>query len=260
MGNIGKILICLFVSILETACVRSKNVEMIEECVAIDAGSMPTLTISTQKETNSKEDETMIFSKETESVSEISNYPDNINMEIKVSDILIPENIYLDEIPFMIVNIEHILEYNPELEKIEGQEGMNGHYNYWKDSGIEYVTYSSEKNLIGIILYNGNYSLANGIRVGMAETELLQMGYPFEKCEDETSSGLGAIVFGSSLLRDGKGPFKTIDYDYVYAYVGNVSENEAHDYDISEMTCYSIVLLIKDGVVNEIILDLPTAG
>ena len=146
------------------------------------------------------------------------------------------------------------------MEKIEGYEGANGHYNYWKGEGIEYVTHSSEKNLAGIVINNSDYSLANGIRVGMTELELNQTGYPFEKCKSEIDNGIGMIIFGSGLLRDEKGPLNMTDYDYIYAYVGSASADEIKNYGIDRTSCYSIVLLMKDDVIDEVILDLPTAG
>ena len=183
-----------------------------------------------------------------------------MKMEIGVSDILIPEIPYLAETPFMVADIEHVLVYDSELEKIEGYEGANGHYNYWKGEGIEYVTHSSQKNLAGIVINNSDYSLANGIRVGMTELELIQTGYPFEKCKSEIDNGIGMIIFGSGLLRDKKGPLNMTDYDYIYAYVGSASADEIKNYGIDRTSCYSIVLLMKDDVIDEVILDLPTAG
>lgn len=124
----------------------------------------------------------------------------------------------------MVADMEHILAYNSELEKIEGYEG------------------------------------ANGIRVGMTELELNQTGYPFEKCKSEVDSGIGMIIFGSGLLRDEKGPLNMTDYDDIYAYVGSASADEIQNYGIDGTSCYSIVLLMKDGVIDKVILDLPTAG
>lgn len=180
--------------------------------------------------------------------------------KIGVADILIPESSCLAATPFMASDMEHILEYDSELERVEGSEGANGHYIYWKGAGIEYVTYSTGNDLLGVILNHDSYSLANGIQTGMAESELLQTGYPFDKYENAEDSGPGAVIFGSGLLRDEEGPLNTTDYDSIYAYAGTVSAEEVHAYGIREDTCYSIVLLIKDGVVNKVILDMPAAG
>jgi len=184
----------------------------------------------------------------------------DIKKEPGISDILIPENVYLAEIPFMAFDIHSILEDCSELEKFSGPEGANGHYNYWKESGITYVTYSAWDEPVGVILSDGRYSLANGIQAGMTEEDLIRTGYPFEKYESGTSEGKGAVVFGSGLLRDESGPLNTTDYDSIYAYVGTVSADEAQEYGITEMSCYSIVLPIKDGIISKVILDLPTAG
>ena len=94
----------------------------------------------------------------------------------------------------------------------------------------------------------------------MTELELIQTGYPFEKCKSEIDNGIGMIIFGSGLLRDKKGPLNMTDYDYIYAYVGSASADEIKNYGIDRTSCYSIVLLMKDDVIDEVILDLPTAG
>ena len=271
MRKVGKVLICLSVCVLGAACARTENIETIEESSVMVPASMPMSEIIaqeyaiTQEETDSKENEepvTIISSVEAESVNEQSEHQDNIDMkmEIGVSDILIPEIPYLAETPFMVADIEHVLVYDSELEKSDGYEGANGHYNYWTGEGIEYVTHSSQKNLAGIVINNSDYSLANGIRVGMTELELIQTGYPFEKCKSEIDNGIGMIIFGSGLLRDKKGPLNMTDYDYIYAYVGSASADEIKNYGIDRTSCYSIVLLMKDDVIDEVILDLPTAG
>ncbi len=180
--------------------------------------------------------------------------------KIGVADILIPESSCLAETPFMVSDMEHILEEDSELERVDGSEGANGRYIYWKGAGIEYVTYSTGNDLLGVVLHHDSYSLANGIQTGMAESELLRIGYPFDKYESAEDSGSGAVIFGSGLLRDEAGPLNTADYDSIYVYAGTVSAEEAQAYGISEGACYSIVLLIKDGVVNKVILDMPAAG
>lgn len=242
-----RVLICLAVCVLGTACARTENVEITgESSVMVPASTQMSETITQeyviiQEGTSSRESE--------ESV------------EIGISDILIPESVYFAEIPFMAVDIHDVLENSSELEKFSGREGANGHYNYWKGIGIEYVTYSSGgESVIGVILSDSSYSLANGIQVGVAEEDLIKAGYPFEKYESSTSVGRGTLVFESALLRDEDSPLNTTDYDYIYAYIGTVSAEEAQDYGITATSCYSIVLLIKDGIINKVILDLPTAG
>lgn len=245
MRKIGRILICLSICVLEVACVQ-----VVEKPVRISASAITSETMDLNKD-----EEPVNANTQSEYQSDM-----DIKEEIEILDILIPEIPYLAETPFMVADIEHVLAYDSELEKIEGYEGANGHYNYWKDEGIEYVTHSSEKKLAGIIINNSDYSLANGIQVGMTELELLQTGYPFEKCKSEVDSGIEMIIFGSGLLRDEKGPLNMTDYDDIYAYVGSASVDEIKNYGIDRTSCYSIVLLMKDGVIDKVILDLPTAG
>lgn len=248
-----RVLICFAVCVLGTACACTENVDITEESpVMVPASTQMPETITQeyviiQEGTSSRESE--------ESV------------KIGISDILIPESVYLAEIPFMAVDIHDVLDNSSELEKFSGREGANGHYNYWKGTGIEYVTYSSGgepasgvEPVIGVILSDSSYSLANRIQAGMAEEDLVKAGYPFEKYESGTSAGRGDLVLESALLRDENSPLNTTDYDYIYAYIGTVSADEAQDYGITATSCYSIVLLIKDGIINKVILDLPTAG
>ncbi len=239
MKKIGRIIICLSVCVLEVTCVQVE-----EKPVRTSASAITSETIA-QGNANAP--------------SEYQSDMD-IETEIEISDILIPEIPYLAETPFMVADIDHVLAYDSELEKNEGYEGGNGHFNYWKGDGIEYVTHSSGKNLAGIVINSSDYSLANNIRVGMTELELIQAGYPFKKCNSEVDNGIEMMILGSGLLRDEKGPLNMTHYDYIYAYVGSASADEIKNYGIDGTSCYSIVLLMKDGVIDKVILDLPTAG
>lgn len=254
MGEIGKILICLSICALEAACVQGEKDPV---RISVSAATSEPITQGDsmiQGEMDPDENEGSV----NENVQ--SEYQDDMDTEIGISDILIPESPYLSEVPFMAADLEHVLTYDPELEKVEGYDSGNGHFNYWKGIGIEYVTYFTDNDIVGMIINSSDYSLANRIRVGMTESELLQTGYPFEKYESETNSGRGAIVFGSGLLNDEIGPLNTIDYDHIYAYVGSASDDEVSYYEITGTICYSVVLLMKDDVVDTIVLDLPTAG
>ncbi len=163
MRKVGKVLICLSVCVLGAACARTENIETIEESSVMVPASMPMSEIIaqeyaiTQEETDSKrkrracDNNIICRSRKCKRTVRAS---DNIDMkmEIRVSDILIPEIPYLAETPFMVADMEHVLVYDSELEKIEGYEGANGHYNYWKGEGIEYVTHSSQKRILQELL------------------------------------------------------------------------------------------------------------
>lgn len=190
-----------------------------------------------------------------------TNEPQDIaKNELMVQDILIPEDACLKNTPFMTGNMECVLEYEPNLERIKSEEGANGYFNYWIGDGIEYVTFAEDRDIVGVII-NNSYSLNCGLKIGMKETELREHFPMMEKCEKgDLKKGDGLIAFNSSIMNDEIGPLQTTEYDCAYAYVGRASDEEVEEYQINVTIAYSVVAFIKDGMVCKIVLDLPMAG
>lgn len=185
---------------------------------------------------------------------------DIIKNELMIQDILIPEDECLKNTPFMTGNMECVLEYETDIERIKSEEGANGYFNYWIGDGIEYVTFAEAMDIIGVVI-SDNYSLNCGLKIGMKESELLEHFPMMEKCEKgDLKKGDGLIAFSSSIMNDEMGPLQTTEYDCAYAYVGRASDEEVEKYQINVTITYSVVAFIKDGMVCKIVLDLPTAG
>lgn len=183
----------------------------------------------------------------------------NESQVFRADDVFVSEDTVLSDKPFMSINIEDVQNKRGELEKTESTAGSNGHFIYWKADGIVYVTHSSGQELISLFISKDEVSLNCGLKVGMTEAEISQLKMPFEKFAgkdlfDETKS----IAFGSFSRYDNS-PLNLEGVESVYVYVGAVPESDMIEYNMGT-TCISIIAAVKEGVVTDIILDMPTAG
>lgn len=178
-----------------------------------------------------------------------------------INDIFVSGKPFVEERPFMLININDIISTGRALEKTESTEHANGHFIYWKDEGITYVTHSTGTNLVSLILNKSGLALNCGLKIGMKETEIQSLGLTFEKfVKEDLLDESKSLTFAGSLMRDEKNPINTEDFDSLYVYVGSIPEEEMVEYGINTTSCVSIVALIKDETISNIILDMPTAG
>ena len=72
--------------------------------------------------------------------------------ELTIQDILISEDECLKNTPFMAGSVECILAHYSDMEQIRSEEGANGYFNYWIGDGIEYITYSEDPDIAGVVI------------------------------------------------------------------------------------------------------------
>lgn len=178
-----------------------------------------------------------------------------------INDILVSGNPFGEDRPFMLIDINDITLTRDTLKKTESTEYANGHFIYWEDEGIIYVTHSTGTNLISIILGKSGLALNCGLKIGMREAEIQSLGLTFEKfTKEDLLDESKSIAFASNFIRDEKNPINTEDFDSLYVYVGEIPEEELIEYEINTTSCVSIVALIKNEAISKIILEMPTAG
>lgn len=195
------------------------------------------------------------------SSSEVNLTEDHIPGVFSVNDIFVLGSPVLNHVPFMLVTIDDIPSGKDKLEEIASTDHSNGHFIYWKDEEITYVTHSSGQDLVSVILNGDSFSLNCGLKTGMTEAEVLQMNLFFKRFEKEDlHTDSKSIAFASNIFRDEKSPINTEDFDSLYVYVDSIPEKDMDEYGITSTSCISIVALMKDGAVSTIILDMPTAG
>lgn len=178
-----------------------------------------------------------------------------------INDILVSGKPFGEDRPFMLININDITSTGHALKKTESTERANGHFIYWEDEGIIYVTHSSDTHLVSLILKKGELALGCGLKIGMKEPEIQSLNLPFEKfVKEDLLDESKSIAFASNVIRDEKNPISTEDFDSLYVYIGSIPEEEMVEYGINTTSCVSIVALIKNETISNIILDMPTAG
>lgn len=178
-----------------------------------------------------------------------------------INDIFVSGKPFREDRPFMLVNINDIASAGHALKKTESVERANGHFIYWEDEGIIYVTHSSDTHLVSLILNRSGSALNCGLKIGMKEPEIQLLDLPFEKFEkEELFDESKSLTFASNVIRDEKNPINTEDFDSLYVYIGSIPEEEMLEYRINTTSCVSIVAFIKNETVSNIILDMPTAG
>lgn len=184
--------------------------------------------------------------------------------EVKYEYIFVPEDPCLSNKPFMTVSVNDILKYYPDLKKTDSEEGANGHFVFFDSDGITYISHSAANgNVVGLVIYNDNYSLNCGIKPGMSESTLIkEIPFMDKYTKEDILSGEGkcGMIFSSMLLRDRISPLNNADYDSAYACITAPGEDERLKYGSSYTIPYTIIALIKDKKVNKIILDMPTAN
>jgi len=209
------------------------------------------------------------------SSEQVAEYSENktVKNELLLEDLFIPEDECLKDASFMTANImESILKYYPDLVPVKSEERLNGHFNYWKRDGIEYITagheyyrteYGADGNeteviekyegmeVMGLSIVSG-CSFSCGLRLGMTESELKQY-FPCMEKRDEKE-------LRSMIMRDKMGPLQTTDFDCAYYYNRGASDEEVEKYHILRSIAYSVTAFIKDGVVCKLFLDSPTSN
>lgn len=178
-----------------------------------------------------------------------------------INDILVSGNPFGEDRPFMLIDINDITSIGHVLKKTESIEHANGHFIYWEDEGIIYVTHSTGTHLVSLILNKSGLALNCGLKIGMKEPEIQSLGLPFKKfVKEDLLDESKSLAFDSNVIRDEKNPIKTEDFDSLYVYVGAMPEEEMVKYGINTTSCVSIVAIIKNETISNIILDMPTAG
>lgn len=178
-----------------------------------------------------------------------------------INDILISGTPLGEDRPFMLIDINDITLTRHTLKKTESTERANGHFIYWEDEGIIYVTHSTDTKLISLILGKSEVALNCGLKIGMKEAEIQSLDLTFKKfTKEDLLDESKSIAFASNFIRDEKNPINTEDFDSLYVYVGAIPEEELIEYEIHTTSCVSIVALIKNETISKIILDMPTAG
>ncbi len=258
------ITIILFASLL-TGCSHNK----IDETLSTTSNKSSSSNFDTLSSSISSSEFDLTDERENEEESpinsEIKNQEEvitpNIPNAFNVHDILVPEVPILDTIPFMLANIEEIQALEYKLEKTESTEHANGYYIYWKDKGIVYVTHSSGRDLVSVILSEDGLSLNCGLKIGMTEAEILQLNLTFKKySREDFLDDSKSIALGTNFIKDEENPLHKEDFDALYVYFGALPNDQMAEYGIHTTSCISIVATIKDGIISNIFLDMPTAG
>jgi hypothetical protein len=195
---------------------------------------------------------------ETKQTENISTPQDSNNKEgnrIDRNEIFIKDHPLLKNTPFYTTTIDNIKEKCPEnLNITYSEESADGHFTYYKGDGIIYIT-AEDGSLFSVILTNNNYEFNCGFKVGMNESEISNLGIPFNKYNKD-EIGVNKKIY-SYLLGFKTGPLSMFDFDKLYYYKATLCDDKVISYN---GRCIGLMAFMKDGKLIAVCTDWPNAN
>ena len=171
---------------------------------------------------------------------DLSNKEEN---RINKEDIFIKNHPLLKNTPFYMTTIDKIKEKYPEkLDITNSEERVDGNFIYYKGDGIVYIT-REDGSLYSVILTNNNYEFGCGLKVGMDESDISNLGFSF-KVYNSDEIGVDKKV-STYLLSCKIGPLSMFDFDTLYYYSATL--DNGNEKDGFTGYCLGLMALMKDG-------------
>lgn len=170
-------------------------------------------------------------------------------------DIYIKNHPLLEKTPFYTATIDDIKENCSEVLDISySEERIDGGFTYYKGDGITYIT-AEDGRLYSVILTNDDYKFGCGLKVGMDESEINNLGISFN-VYNKDEIGVDKKV-NSYLLSCKIGPLSMFDFDTLYYYKATLYDETGSNYN---GYCLGLAALMKDGKLTAVFTDWSNAN
>lgn len=179
---------------------------------------------------------------------------------IDKEDIFIESHSLLKNTLFYTATIDSVKEKCSEkLDITYSEEKLDGRLTYYKGDGIIYIT-TDDGWLYSVILTNDNYEFGCGLKVGMDENEINDLGIPFN-IYDKNEIGVDKKI-SSYLLSYETGPVSMFDFDTLYYYSAALYSEDETENQIDSFAggCMAFMAFMKDGNLVAVSTDWPNAN